>query len=152
MATTVRTKTAKKQQAFAAFPERSKHLEQAVMELEDAVMGVLASDRLDGFQDVDFLYWSRRLKNIATPLSLALGEHEGNARFHYHFRHEPEDYDTLYPVAGPQPVETLARVCREALTCCVEMVGVQDRMILEQRDRLEQAVRGFLRAWQASKR
>jgi len=157
MATTVRTKLQKKQPpservAFAAPGNKaavsSRRLEQAALDLEDAVFQVMNTDKGHIFHDVDFLYWNRKLSNIATPISLALAEYRGPKRFHYHFRHDPDDYATLYPVAGPLPLETLARVCREALTNCVEMVGIQDVVVRRERDRLESSLRAFLSACQ----
>lgn len=147
MATSVRTKAQKKQPTFATphdDVELTRKLEQAVMELEDAVFQVLSADKGHQFHDVDFLYWHRRLNSVATQISLALSECRGPRRFHYHYRHDPQDYDTLYPVSGPGPLETLMRVAREALTHCAEMVGVQDEKALFTRNRLEQALRLFL--------
>lgn len=146
MGTSVRTKGQKRQQPFmsATDVEYTRKLEQAALELEDAVFHVLNADRDGGFHDVDFLYWHRRLHNIATQISLALAEHRGPRRFHYHYRHDPQNHDALYPVAGPAPLETLARVCREALAQCIDMVGVPDDHILFARNRLEQAIRNFL--------
>ncbi len=152
MATSVRTKVQKKQPAFTAEnaspahddAEHTRKLEQAVMDLEDAVFQVLNADKGHNFHDVDFLYWNRRLKSIATQVSLALSEQRGPRRFHYHYRHDPKDFDTLYPVAGPAPIETLCRVCREALSQCAEMVGIQDEQGLFTRNKLEQGLRQFL--------
>lgn len=144
----LRTKAPKKQPAFASSlkdTSQTRSLEKAILELEDAVFHVLDTDKTTGFQDVDFLYWNRKLKNIATLLSLALSEHRGPRRFHYHFRHLSKNYETLVPVAGPSPLVTLARVCRESLTYCSEMVGVQDKTVLSNRELLEGAIRAFLK-------
>jgi hypothetical protein len=147
MPTSVRTKVQKKQLAFAPAHEdvqQTKRLEQAVLDLEDAVFQVLNADKGHNFHDVDFLYWNRRLKSIATQISLALSEYRGPRRFHYHYRHDPKDFDTLYPVAGPAPLDTICRVCREGITSCAEMVGIQDEQGLHTRNKLEQALRLFL--------
>lgn len=155
MGSTVRTKVQKKQPALdkpaqrtapAALSdiEQTRRLEQAVMDLEDAVHTVLQHDKGHAFHDVEFLYWNRKLKSAATQISLALAEYRGPRRFHYHYRHDPKDYDALYPVAGPAPMVTLTRVCREALTQCSEMVGIGDRHALSARDTLEQALRLFI--------
>lgn len=151
MGNTVRMKAQKKQPAFAlpaSDAEQTRRLEQAVMELEDAVYHVLDMNKGHSFHDVDFLYWNRRLKNIATQVSMALNECRGPRRFHQHYRHDPKHYETLYPVSGPAPLNTLARVCREALTECVEMIGVYEPTIRAGRERLELALRAFLKRYQ----
>lgn len=152
MATTVRTKVQKKQSPFPAPPadsEAARRLEQAVAALEDTVFYVLNADKGHAFHDVDFLYWNRKLKNVAMQISMALNERSGPRKFHHHYRHDPKDFDTLYPVAGPAPMDTLARVAREGLSECVEMVGLQDDHVKRHRDRLEQSLRTFLQRYQA---
>jgi hypothetical protein len=147
MGTTVRTKVQKKQQAFVHSLEdatQSRRLEKSVMDLEDAVFHVLNADKGSNFHDVDFLFWSRKLKNTAAQISMALNEYRGPRKSHYHFRHDPKNHDSLYPVPGPTALDTLARVCREALTQCIEMVGIQDSQVLFARSRLEHALRSFL--------
>lgn len=146
MATTVRTKPDKKQPPIPTMYDvaDTRRLEQAVLDLEDAVLDVLEHDRGNQFHDVDYLFWSRKLKSIATQISMALSEMRGPRHFHHHYKHDPENYEQLVPVAGPAPVDTLARVCREALAQCVDIVGTQNKDILLQRQRLEVAIRGFL--------
>jgi hypothetical protein len=123
---------------------QTRKLEQVIMELEDAVFDVLHATKGHAFHDVDFLYWNRRLKNIATPISMALAEYRGPRRFHEHYRHDPDNYDTLQPVAGPSPMMTLMRVCREALTDCADTTGLQDAENRNCRDQLEHALRQVL--------
>lgn len=151
MATTVRTKPRQKQPAFDVSETQEDYahrLERAVCALEDAVFHVLDLNRGTAFHDVDFLFWSRQLKNIAMQASMALSEYRGQPRFHEHYRHDPEDYDRLNPVAGPAPLVTLARVCREALTHCSELSGVTDETTDHARTRLETALRLFLGRYQ----
>lgn len=125
-------------------------IEQAVAMLENGVYRVLEMGKDSGFQDVDFLYWSRKLKNVATPVSLALSEYRGPKRFHYHYRHDPDDYDTLYPVPGPTSISTLARVCREALVQCNDLVGMTDTNVSKAKTMFEQSIRFFLRTYGSS--
>jgi len=151
MGTTVRTKVHKKQQPIVHTiqdADYGRRLEQAILELEDAVFNVLNTDKGGAFHDVDFLYWSRKLKNIAAQVSMALSECRGQRHFHHHYRHDPKDHEKLIPVAGPSPLETLARVCREAVTQCSEMVGLQDDQVMYDRSRLEHAARSFLSRYQ----
>lgn len=150
MASSVRTKAREKQLPFAsagaADATRARKLEQAALELEDVVFHLLNPENGHAPEDEDGAYWNRTLNGIGTQVSLALNEFRGPRRFHYHYRHDPKDYETLYPVAGPAPLETLARVCREALRDCEEMVGVRDENALAGCRRLKQALRGFLAA------
>ncbi len=143
----VRMNAQEKQPAF-----KPNTLEQAVLALEEAVFSVLDMNKGHAFHDVDFLYWNRRLKSVAMQLSLAMSEHRGPKRFHEHYRHDPKNYDALLPVAGPSPLVTLARLAREALTECADMHGIADRVVLRAKERLEQAVRGFLNQYHASQK
>ncbi len=152
MTSSVRTKARQKQPTFTASLPISadvRRLEQAVMALEDAVYSVIDMNKGHAFHDVDFLYWNRKLKNIAMQVSLALDEYRGPRQFHQHYRHDPRNQDALYPVAGPSPMITLARVAREALTDCADMAGITDRVALKVRERLEQSLRVFLHRYRA---
>jgi hypothetical protein len=149
MANSVRTKALKKQQGIASPGQdarETQRLEQAALRLEDAVLKVLEASKGYKFHDVDFLYWDRRLKNIATHLSLALAEYKGPRRFHYHYRHDPKNHEQLYPVMGPAPIAMLLRVCREGYAKLDEMVGLRDAAIREHRTLLQQAIRGVMNA------
>lgn len=123
--------------------DHTKRLEQATLDLEDAVFSVLDAHKGYAFHDVDFLYWDRKLKNVATPISLALSECKGPRQFHFHYRHDPKDTDKMIPVLE-SPLHTLAKVCRDALIRCNEMVGMIDRSVIVNKIRLEQALRGFI--------
>lgn len=126
----------------------TRRLEQSLLDLEDAVLTVLEAHKGHAFHDVDFLYWDRKLKNIATPISLALSECKGPRQFHYHYRHDPADSNTMLPVME-SPVNTLLKVCRSALIRCTEMVGLVDRSVIVNKIRLEQSIRSFINRYNA---
>jgi hypothetical protein len=129
--------------------DATRKFEQALMDLEDAVHTVLDAHKGHAFHDVDFLYWDRKLKNIATPISLALSECKGPRQFHYHYRHNPNDDEQMIPVME-SPVGTLLKVCRNALIRCTEMVGLVDRSVVVNKIRLEQSIRAFINRYNAS--
>lgn len=127
----------------------TRKLEQSLLDLEDAVMTVLDAHKGHAFHDVDFLYWDRKLKNVATPISLALSECRGPRNFHYHYRHDPADDEKMIPVME-SPVATLLKVCRNALIRCSDMVGVVDKSVVINKIRLEQSMRGFINSYNLS--
>jgi hypothetical protein len=127
----------------------TRKLEHAVMELEDAVYAVLESNKGHSFHDVDFLYWDRTLKNIATPISLALSEYKGPRRFHYHYRHDPNEHNRMMPVFE-SPLLMLVRVCRDAMMRCNEMVGVSEKRISRLKSRLELALKLVISSYNSS--
>ena len=124
----------------------SRKLEQALLDLEDAVLTVLDAHKGHAFHDVDFLYWDRKLKNIATPISLALSECKGPRTFHYHYKHDPEHEETMIPVME-SPITTLLKVCRNSLIRCNDMVGAVDKAVTINKIRLEQSIRSFINCY-----
>lgn len=129
--------------------ETTRKFEQSLLDLEDAVITVLEAHKGHAFHDVDFLYWDRKLKNIATPISLALSECKGPRQFHYHYRHDPQDEERLIPVME-SPISNLLKVCRNALIRCTEMVGLVDRSVVINKIRLEQSIRSFINRYNAA--
>ena len=127
----------------------TRRLEQALLALEDAVITVLDAHKGHAFHDVDFLYWDRKLKNIATPISLALSECKGPRTFHYHYRHDPEEEDRLIPVME-SPITTLLKVCRNSLIRCNDMAGMVDRAVTVNKIHLEQSIRAFINCYNSS--
>lgn len=133
-----------------SLPHHKRHaLQKSICVLEDTVQKILYGDASERFHDVDFLYWMRKLKNIATPISLALAEYGGPRVFHQHYKHDPKDYNHMLPVAGPDPLTTLAHVCRQALAESTDIVGVDDNEIKLLRDELEYSLRLFLNRYAA---
>ncbi len=127
----------------------SRRLEHAVMELEDAVYAVLDSSKGHSFHDVDFLYWDRTLKNVATPISMALSEYKGPRRFHYHYRHDPDENARMVPVLE-SPLLMLVRVCRDALIRCNDMVGIDEKRTARLKSKLELSLRLVLSSYNAT--
>ena len=127
----------------------SRKLEQALLDLEDAVLTVLDAHKGHAFHDVDFLYWDRKLKNIATPISLALSECKGPRTFHYHYKHDKDDAELMIPVME-SPIVTLLKVCRNALIRCNDMVGSVDNAVTVNKIRLEQSVRAFINCYNSA--
>lgn len=146
-----REPAARKPASAPSDADATRGVEQAALVLESAVLQVLEANKGHAFHDVDFLYWSRKLKSAAMPVSLALSELKGPKRFHYHYRHDPNDHEKLYPVVGPLPVDTLARVAQQALIACNDLVGVPDDHVRKLCDRFEQALRVFLHKHQMCK-
>ena len=134
---------------FHADVMTTRKLEHAILELEDAVYATLDSSKGHAFHDVDFLYWERTLKNIATPISLALSEYKGPRRFHHHYRHDPQEDSHLLPVYE-SPLLMLVRVARDALTRCNETAGVPDPHVARLKSRLEHALRLVLSSYNAT--
>lgn len=172
MATSVRTKAAKKQLPFEGsfktadaghklakpesktarddFPAPGASLSRAVMELEDACLTVLVEQPESPSFEPETRNQCGTLKNIATPLSLALRECKGPRRFHYHYRHDPEDYDTLTPVAGPSPYVVLARLCEKTLDRLRDFHVVDDAELRREIAQLQHAAQDFLQAYRTN--
>ncbi len=127
--------------------EETRRLEQAANGLEQCVLGVLEAEAGAVYNDPEALHFERQLKNIATSVSLALGEYRGPQRFHNHFRHDPNHYEIMHPVFEPA-LQTLVHACEEALAQCDRMVGVRDRGIARLRGGLEQCLRSFLHRYE----
>lgn len=127
----------------------ARKLEQALLDLEDAVLTVLDAHKGHAFHDVDFLYWDRKLKNIATPISLALSECKGPRVFHHHYRHNPNCEQEMIPVME-SPIMTLLKVCRNSLIRCNDMVGSVDKAVTINKIRLEQSIRNFINCYNSS--
>lgn len=127
----------------------TRKLEQSLLDLEDAVLTVLDAHKGHAFHDVDFLYWDRKLKNIATPISLALSECKGPRVFHYHYRHDREDAEKMIPVME-SPIITLLKVCRNSLIRCNDIVGSVDKAVTINKIRLEQSIRSFINCYNSS--
>jgi hypothetical protein len=146
MIASVRTKPQKKQPSSLPQAAAGLHheLEIVLITLESVCMRILESRFTANKRDVERLYWQQRFKNIVTPVSLALAETKGPRHFHNHYRHSEKDDGILQPVFE-DPIETLALVCKDALRHCQQdLVGIEDDAIIEKRDRLEAALRGFL--------
>lgn len=124
----------------------TRKLEAALIDLEDAVITVLDAHKGHAFHDVDYLYWDRKLKSIATPISLALSECKGPRSFHYHHKHNPENGNEVISVME-SPVTMLLKVCRNALIRCNDMVGVVDKNVIINKIRLEQSIRAFINCY-----
>ena len=127
----------------------TRKLEATLVDLEDAVITVLDAHKGHAFHDVDYLYWDRKLKNIATPISLALSECKGPRSFHYHYRHDPENNDEMIPVME-SPLTMLLKVCRNALIRCNDMVGLTDKNVIINKIRLEQSIRAFINCYNSA--
>lgn len=145
MNTSVGTKTRKKQSSLsAALPVDDQRFEQALLSLEGVCARILQSRFPDHRQYSEQLYWQQKLKNITTPISLALAEYKGPRRFHNHYRHREDDEAVLTPVLE-SPIDMLAQVCLHALEDCRSLVGVvQAPDFSRNRDMLEQALQYFL--------
>lgn len=148
MNTSVGTKAAKKQSSLSSSGPVSKvdrGFESSLLALENACFRILENRFAEEKQDLDLLYWQQRLKNIATPVSLALAEYRGPRRFHYHYRHRKDDESILHPVMEPSPVEMLAQVCQDALRHCrSDLVGILDARLLRSKRIFESALQTFL--------
>lgn len=148
MNTSVGMKARKKQSSSATDSPVSKSdrgFESSLLALESACFRILENRFLDEKQDLDLLYWQQRLKNIATPVSLALAEYRGPRRFHYHYRHRKDDESILHPVMEPSPIEIVAQVCQDTLRHCrSDLVGVMDPKLLRSKRILESALQTFL--------
>lgn len=157
MNTSVGMKPQKKQsplpqaaEAASSKAKRDTRLEQAVLTLESACHRALESRFAADPGDTEALYWQQRIKNIATPISLALAECKGPRHFHYHYRHRADDDSVLHPVLEP-PLQTLAQACTQALRVCQSnMVGIRDERILRSCYMIENALRGFLMCYKDS--
>lgn len=166
MATSVRTKAAKKQLPFQGASKtadagsvraktetkknprkttHSPHLVQALVDIEDACLSVLHEQSGAVPREA-----GAKLKNIATPLSLALRECKGPRRFHYHYRHDPEDYDTLTPVAGPSPYEVLARLCEKAIDHLHDFHVIDDAELRREISQLQHAAQRFVQMYRVN--
>jgi hypothetical protein len=131
--------------AAKAKAAQSKALEPAVAKLEAICMELLDDEFTDSRHDVERQYWQRRFKNIVTPVSLALSEYEGEARFHQHYRQSEADDEVLVPVVC-DPMSQLKLACETALEHCRrEFVGVEDEIVLKGQRRLEKTLRMFLK-------
>jgi hypothetical protein len=157
MNTSVGTKARKKQPASSTRPtvsDSDRGFETSLLALESACFRILENRFVEEKQDLDLLYWQQRLKNITTPISLALAEYRGPRRFHYHYRHRKDDESILHPVMEPSPVEMLAQVCQDALRSCrSDLVGIMDPKLVRSKRILESALQTFLvryRAYKAS--
>ncbi len=147
MSISVGMKARKKQSSLSAPPEAGSAppLEKSILALESACLRILENRNATGVHDTDRLYWQQRLKNIATPVSLALRECRGLRRFHNHYRHREDDEAVLRPVMEPCPITMLAQVCDHALEACrYDLLGVRDNGLNSQRRALEAALQGFL--------
>lgn len=146
MNTSVGMKSRKNQSSLSAVtPEGDRRLERTLLSLENTCLRILQSRLAGSKQYSDHLYWQQRLKNITTPVSLALAEYKGPRHFHNHYRHKPDDETILQPVLEPAPIDMLAQVCEQALTRCQhELVGVHDAEIIDACDSLERMLRRFL--------
>lgn len=151
MNTSVGMKARKKQSSLSVSTAPAisdQELEHSLLPLENACVRILESRFGNGRQDTDRLYWQQRFKNIVTPVWLALAECKGPRRFHYHYRHRPEDETILHPVLEPSPIATLAQVCKDALDQCqTQLVGIEDDVIIETRNLLESALGNFLQRY-----
>ena len=145
MDTSVGMKARKKQPPIspAAAAPVDHRFEMALLALENSclrIFDVRPADR----DDTDGLYWQQRLKNIATPVSLALAECKGPRKFHYHYRHRADDSSVLHPVLE-NPMDTLAQVCRDTLGACrTQLVGIQDANLNRARNMFETTLQTFL--------
>lgn len=143
MSTSVVTKPIKK-------PSPIGHeLEQALMSLESVCLTIREGDFTHGREDEDRHYWQQRLKNITTPVSLALAECKGPRHFHNYYKHRDDDNAALEPTAGPAPIVMLAWTCEKALHACEDLVGAKGGLILENKQMLERALRRFLAVYKA---
>lgn len=155
MSSSVRTKNSKKQPAFEAASqanapngalsvEEQSRLESSVMELEQACMNILLQYPVPGNTHTDTREQARVLKNIATPLSLALRECEGVRRFHNHYRHDPQDPDLLKPVLEPSPYQMVAALCEQAVSKLSEFHVVESDELRNEISLLKHALSTYL--------
>lgn len=159
MPSSVRTKQTKKQPAFAATAQGSpqangvlslgqqNQLESAVMELEEACLNILLEPATRGRDETQAREQARQLKNIATPISLALRECEGMRRFHHHYRHDPENPDTLTPVLEPSPYKMVAALCAQALEKLSEFHVVEDSSMRKDIAQLRHALGDYMNGY-----
>ena len=123
-------------------------LEQALVALESVCLTIQEGEFTHGREDEDRHYWQQKLKNLTTPISLALAECKGPRHFHNYYRHRENETDALQPTAGPPPLQMLAYVCDKALHACEDMVGAKGSLILENKSMLERALRRFLAVYE----
>lgn len=127
------------QSAIPTLNERQ--FELALLALEDVCLEIRDGQFTHGKYDTDRLYWQQILKNIATPLSIALAEYKGPRVFHHHYTHDENGEEV--PVLEC-PRENLVRTCHRALQQCDDMNGMKGSKLLEERDLLSKALRQVL--------
>lgn len=125
-------------------PEGAAQTSQLLSELEDICFQIIDAPAPRNPDDQDRIFWHRKLKNIATPVSLALRECRGPRRFHYHYRHDPLDADHLIPTMGPSPLATLTRVCQRALVACQDIHVLPDRSLQIAHSKLLHSLQHFI--------
>ena len=146
MIASVDTKSKKKQPPLLdtlSDIETSKEFEQSLLMLEDLCLEIKEGQFTHGKADEDRIFWQLKLKNIVTPLSLALNEYKGPRTFHHHYRHSEHDANVMEPVLE-SPLGMLLKVCDKALHCLEDTVGMKGSLLLEKRNGLERALRKVL--------
>jgi hypothetical protein len=115
--------------------------ELAVLGLEDICHEIRDGQFTHGKEDTDRLYWQQKLKNIATPLSIALAEYKGPRVFHQHYIHDENGAEI--PVMESAR-DNLIRSCEKALIQCNDMIGIKGSKLIEERGLLVKAVHNVL--------
>ncbi len=115
--------------------------ELAVLALEDICLEIRDGQFTHGKEDTDRLYWQQILKNIATPLSLALAEYKGPRVFHQHYTHDANGAEI--PVMESAR-ENLIKSCEKAIIQCNDMIGIKGSKLIEERGLLIRAVHNVL--------
>jgi hypothetical protein len=148
MSPSVGTKSTKKQPASSVDTEmaESKALEQSLLALEDCCMRILEASENAAGQDMESRTWHQRFENMVSPISLALAECKGPRKFHYHYRRRDDDETILHPVME-NALDTLERVCKEALHHCQDdMPGMHESDINRLKQELERCIHAFIAA------
>ncbi|MDX1975601.1 MAG: hypothetical protein SFT92_08025 [Rickettsiales bacterium] len=134
-----------------AMDEIPSSLEPAITELERAVLRIMESNFSAVPDEEERLYWRQLFKNIATPISLALGECRGPRHFHYHYRHREDDDSVLFPVLE-RKADMLAHTCEKALEAChSKLVGIRDTVLIKKQHMLETALKRYVLEYKRTK-
>ena len=118
-------------------------LDKSLLMLE-SVCARLLETRFPIGDDSERMVWQQQLKNIVTPLSLALAEIKGPRQFHNHYRHDVNDDTILKPVLE-NPIDMLAHACEKALhDVSIKLNVVHDADLVSAQNQLEKILRKFL--------
>jgi hypothetical protein len=124
-------------------PKAAPSFEQACMLIEDICMDIQQGQFTHGKGDEDRLYWQQKLKNIVTPVSLALSEYKGPRVFHQHYKHREDDDAVLTPVMESSR-DNLVRACERALYESESLMGMKGSKLVAEKARLEKALQQLI--------
>jgi len=137
MGNLIRTKPNQKQ------PATAQNFEKAVLTLEHICLEIREGQFTHGKGDTDRLYWQQILKNIATPLSLAIDEYQGPRVFHQHYKHDEHDHDVMIPVMESARDNVIA-ACKRGLAECADITGMKGSLLVAESKLLMQALKAVL--------